>query len=355
MESITSIEIPLTSLTCGQCLDGINHERTEISVPFQATNVTVPGDEDLEPLTVTLDVRKISWHKQSTNRYVATALVTVSCPCCEKARDIQQYLEAPSILLTDIGKCRICKGILEIDEEDIEYLDLGSGHWEVDIRANLICRACSINETRDIHIPVKQWDQFRQTETLEINLTDSPSGKETTTPYNLNNENHEGSENMASDLQTGKAFKVFISYSHQDRPLRDQMEKSLEALKQQGLISTWHDGQIMPGQKWETHIMENRDTAEIALFLVSPDFMASDYIQKKELKQILEREKAGKVYILVVLLQPTYLNGTELAKFQMLPINSKGQLKPVAEWSNRNRAFLQVAEGIHRVVMQLRQ
>lgn len=148
---------------------------------------------------------------------------------------------------------------------------------------------------------------------------------------------------------------MFISYSHEDKALRDQMEKVLIELKRQGLISTWHDGQILPGQQWEKEILANRDNAEIVLFLVSADFNASRYIYEKELLPVLEREKEGKVYVLVVLLRPTFLKGSELEKFEMLPIDSKKRPKSVTEWSNRDKAFLKVAEGIHRVVLHLRQ
>lgn len=176
MDALGRIELPLTELACGECRTGMADEREAVRLPFHATLVTVPGAEDLEPLTVTLDVRKISWRKAAPGRYVATAAVVVTCPCCQKARDIQHYLQAPSILLTDIGQCRTCKGDLEVEEEEINYLDSGSGNWEVDVRATLICRTCSRAEATETHVPVSAWDQFRTEGNLNVSLAGLPPG-----------------------------------------------------------------------------------------------------------------------------------------------------------------------------------
>jgi hypothetical protein len=139
-------------------------------VPFHATLVNVGGAEDLEPLTVTLDVRKISWRKAAPGRYLATAAAIVTCPCCQKAREIQKYLQAPTILLSDIGQCQTCKGALEVEGEEIDYQDNGSGDWEVDVRAMMVCRKCSRAEPREAHIPVSSWDEFRAQRDLNVSL-----------------------------------------------------------------------------------------------------------------------------------------------------------------------------------------
>ena len=38
-----------------------------------------------------------------------------------------------------------------------------------------------------------------------------------------------------------QAIKVFYSYAHEDKALRDELEKHLVALKRQGFIERWHD------------------------------------------------------------------------------------------------------------------
>ena len=39
-------------------------------------------------------------------------------------------------------------------------------------------------------------------------------------------------------------FSVFISYSHQDRALREELETHLSNLRRQNVITSWYDGDI---------------------------------------------------------------------------------------------------------------
>jgi hypothetical protein len=43
---------------------------------------------------------------------------------------------------------------------------------------------------------------------------------------------------------------LFLSYADKDEPLRRELEVHLSGLKREGLISTWHDHQIVPGTEW---------------------------------------------------------------------------------------------------------
>lgn len=71
---------------------------------------------------------------------------------------------------------------------------------------------------------------------------------------------------------------VFFSYSHLDENLRDQLEKQLAILKRQGIIETWHDRRIGVGEELHNAIDAHIETDDIILLLVSPDFLASDYV-----------------------------------------------------------------------------
>lgn len=74
---------------------------------------------------------------------------------------------------------------------------------------------------------------------------------------------------------------VFLSYSHADESLRDQLEKHLSALKRQGLIDSWHDRRIVAGKEFDKEISGNLEKAEVILLLVSSDFLASDYCYER--------------------------------------------------------------------------
>ena len=115
------------------------------------------------------------------------------------------------------------------------------------------------------------------------------------------------------------AIEVFISYSHNDRALRDELEIHLSNLKRQGIISSWYDGDITPGTEWERQIMERLRSAQIVLLLISADFIHSDFCYSIEMKQAIDRHHAGVVRVIPILLRPTDWQGALFEKLKMLP------------------------------------
>jgi TIR domain len=55
------------------------------------------------------------------------------------------------------------------------------------------------------------------------------------------------------------------------------------------------DGQITPGQEWLTQIEAALNSARVAVLLVSPNFLASQFILNVELPTILNHAKTGGV------------------------------------------------------------
>jgi len=98
---------------------------------------------------------------------------------------------------------------------------------------------------------------------------------------------------------SSQAVTVFFSYSHKDKALRDELAKHLEALKFSGIITDWHDGEILPGDEWDREIQKNLDSAQIILLLVSSDFIGSRYCQEVEIAKAMARHEAGDVRSLI--------------------------------------------------------
>lgn len=73
------------------------------------------------------------------------------------------------------------------------------------------------------------------------------------------------------------AYTVCISYAHQDEPLKDQLAQQRKVLQRHGLIASWDDRCIDAGDKWRNNIGAAIDVCDLALLLVSPAFIASDY------------------------------------------------------------------------------
>lgn len=82
---------------------------------------------------------------------------------------------------------------------------------------------------------------------------------------------------------TGVPLSLFISYAHEDELLLHELEKHLSLLHQQGLISSWHNRQILAGTDWAKAINTHLETATLILLLISADFLVSDYCYTQQL------------------------------------------------------------------------
>jgi hypothetical protein len=146
-------------------------------------------------------------------------------------------------------------------------------------------------------------------------------------------------------------LNLFYSYSHKDSRLRDQLQTHLSLLKRQGLIDEWHDRMIGPGDEWEDSIDEHLTTADVVLLLVSADFLASDYCYEREMKTALERHEQGKTRVLPIILRAVDWHSppSPIRNLQALP----GEGRPVVDFPKRDRAWLEVTNGIRKTVTEL--
>ncbi|UKO99944.1 toll/interleukin-1 receptor domain-containing protein [Nostoc sp. UHCC 0870] len=123
-------------------------------------------------------------------------------------------------------------------------------------------------------------------------------------------------------------IEVFISYSKQDKELRDGLLSHLRPLEREGII-TWHDRQILPGTEWDEEIKARLNAADIILLLISADFLATDYCIQVEIPEALRRHEAGEATVMPVILRSCGWKYTPLAKIQAYPEKAK----PVVSWT----------------------
>ena len=146
-----------------------------------------------------------------------------------------------------------------------------------------------------------------------------------------------------------KTVKLFFCYAREDKALRDELEQHLSLLKRQKQITTWYDREISPGSEWKQEIDTHLNSAHIILLLVSPDFLASDYCFGIEMKRALERHEAGTARVIPIILRSVYWKGAPFSNLQVLPTDAL----PVTSWPDRDRAFLDITENIHKAVEEI--
>ena len=150
-------------------------------------------------------------------------------------------------------------------------------------------------------------------------------------------------------MSEGSPLRLFISYSHKDENFRKQLGDHIALLQRDGVIAAWHDRQITAGQEWAGEIKAALEEADIIICLVSAGFLASPYCQDKELKRALERHEAGEAVVIPVIVRDADWHSSPLGRLQALPQGGKA----VTNWSNKDKAFTTIAQGIRKVALQL--
>jgi TIR domain/NACHT domain len=96
---------------------------------------------------------------------------------------------------------------------------------------------------------------------------------------------------------------VFLSYSHQDEAWKDRLVKHLTVLEREGLLAVWHDRRIGAGAEWYPEIQTAIERADVALLLVSADFLNSPFIQGEEIPPLLKRRQENGLPVIPVIVK----------------------------------------------------
>jgi len=143
--------------------------------------------------------------------------------------------------------------------------------------------------------------------------------------------------------------KIFLSYSHKDEALRNELEIHLAALKKQGVIEIWHDRRIGAGLDVDQMISEHLDQADIVLLLVSPYFIASEYCYDIEMNRAIELHRTGKARVIPVILHPCDWHNLPFGKLRATPTDGK----PISKFPNQHDAFLDVSIAIRQAAEEM--
>jgi TIR domain len=99
-----------------------------------------------------------------------------------------------------------------------------------------------------------------------------------------------------------KPLGVFVSYAHADVKYVYTLKKYLCLLIRRGFLRLWTDREIKASESWDRVIDEQIRSCQIILFLISADFMDSNYIMKTEMKAAVQRYKEGNARIIQIYL-----------------------------------------------------
>lgn len=117
---------------------------------------------------------------------------------------------------------------------------------------------------------------------------------------------------------------VFLSYSHEDEKWKERLKVHLKPLEQLGTLVLWDDRRIDAGATWYDEIQQAMDAAKVAICLISPDYLASDFCTKEEVPYLLRRRTEHGMHLLPVLLNSCHWQvHSWLQGIQVLPKDGK--------------------------------
>src|SRR5215468_2552646 len=109
---------------------------------------------------------------------------------------------------------------------------------------------------------------------------------------------------------------VFISYSHKDAKWLEKLKQFLRPLEDKELIRVWDDSEIRPGSDWLGDISKALESARVAVFLHTQNFLDSPFIREKELPVLIEAAQNRGCLIFVIAVSSSTFEDSPLAKFQ---------------------------------------
>jgi CAP12/Pycsar effector protein, TIR domain/TIR domain len=137
---------------------------------------------------------------------------------------------------------------------------------------------------------------------------------------------------------------VFVSYSHKDAKWLNHLQTMLHPIIRGDRVSLWDDTRIQPGKKWKREIEDALMNARVAVLLVSPYFLASEFIAQNELPPLLTKAEHGGLTIIWIAISASFYSETPIATYQ--PVNDPAKPLDSLKPSQRNRELLRICEQI---------
>lgn len=147
---------------------------------------------------------------------------------------------------------------------------------------------------------------------------------------------------------------LFISYSHEDGRWVDRTHRRhlvpflADSLARQD-VGIWYDYALIPGDKYREVIESQIDQAQMAILLVSQDFLNSQFIRTVELPRIEARANAGAMLVVPILVGNCDWQELDIVgSRQMLPDGPR----PLVEFAERDAEWDRVRHEVLQAILK---
>ena len=195
----------------------------------------------------------------------------------------------------------------------------------------------------DTHYPVSLFD-------LMLNLYAIPLSHAGFAPLRQSlHEQWEGSLAVKKGKNMTTPLKVFISYSHKDEEFKDELVTMLTSLQRRGVIDAWQDRRIEEGDEWYQDIQDAMNDCELAILLVSANFLASPFIQDEEIPKLLKRRMEEDLRVVpIIVKQCMWQSEPAIKDIQVLPRDGKPVITFSKDNGDRDQVWTDIAKAIEK-------
>ena len=118
---------------------------------------------------------------------------------------------------------------------------------------------------------------------------------------------------------------IFISYSHKDeRPWKELVEGHLRVAERQSEFLVWSDRRMAGGDAWRKVIDRELEAADIAVLLISHNFLTSAFIMDHEVNVLLERKQQEGLRLYPILIRSCNWSSVDwLENLTIRPLDGK--------------------------------
>lgn len=148
-----------------------------------------------------------------------------------------------------------------------------------------------------------------------------------------------------SERDDDRPIYIVIAYDSADEQRKNNIVRDLRTLSRQKYNIKWDAYEVNEPTIWVTDVADPLNACDLILFLLSPEFVSSDFCYGDSVSQAVDRHTKG-VWVLPIVLRPCHWKDTPFGQVPVLPRN---QL-PVADWPREDNAFFDIAAGIKRVL-----
>lgn len=149
-------------------------------------------------------------------------------------------------------------------------------------------------------------------------------------------------------------LKVFISYADPDQEFKQALLKQLAILQRQGAITTWDKSQLQAHEDEQQAMQTMIAECQIALLLLSEDYLAADFTQSVVLPRLLARKINENIRILPIIVRPCKWESiAELKSLTIVPENCVPLNHFPQKTGERAEVWTQIAEQINHLVQEL--